>query len=133
MREVSARESIYLRAQQIQQLSASYTLTTQVVSALPEVQYYSTAHCNPFASGVCDGIWKVVQKKPGVYRCDTFTIEAYASSSLSSHALKPWFSVGYRPFTGDDYREPIWRQKMTALVANTTYLPSTVFNRLGGF
>ena len=122
----SSREAVVRRAKQIFEIGANYTTTTGVVMALTSRILWSTSHCNPFSGEVCNPKARTIPAQIGLYRCDTFVVEVLASSILPERHPYGMLEIYVN---GRQRQVDDWGQKMRALVYNTTYLPSSVYNR----
>lgn len=118
-----ARRAISDRARQIVQIGGEYTLTTSVRMAVPRMY-------EPNGS-----VW--TQAKPGMYRCDTFVMDAFQYSDV-------WAGQEYMdPFTGNYIGYPVrrttvdemqpWRDKIHAMIWSPGWTPVQLYNRLKSF
>lgn len=61
-------------------IGASYTLTANYSSSRQGVKYYTKRHCSPFAAN-CQPRQVEVKPVRGLYRCDTFVLDAWGGTS----------------------------------------------------
>lgn len=65
-------------------IGASYTRLADFSPAKQGHRYGTKACCSPFGSGPCRDVWTEKKATRGVYRCETFVLHAWATSSIKS-------------------------------------------------
>lgn len=120
------RAAIVARANQIYLIGSKYTLSAFPGKAIPGRVSWTSAYCNPFSkNGPCP-LKRVINPIPGTYRCDTFVLDAYATSALADWGA----SIDARYTVNNQEEHKAWHSRMNILATFTTRFPYAIMHAL---
>lgn len=126
---LSPKEAIIERARQIYLIGGKYTITAQTEAARPGTVAWSTAYCNPYSHGGSCPMKIETPPRPGIYRCDTLVLDAYATPALASWGTS--ISAKYTINNQSEY--DAWHSRMNILANFTTRSPFKIMHALRSF
>ena len=120
------KEIIAKRAYMYYLIGASYTRTAFFTAAVQGTKRYSTAHCSPFGGTACAP--KLIETKPirGIYRCETFVMHVFASTSMGSG----YATTNQRLYGNAATNSARWDSHISTLMNFTSRAPVFVFSAL---
>lgn len=114
-------------------IGASYTRTAFYTETRQGTRRLATETCNPFAPPQsCNP--PVVEVKPsrGTYRCETFVLHSYASTSMLSGSATVGQEIYTRLFENTEKKNTHWGNQISYLLSTLRVrAPSAVYENLG--